>query len=67
VALPAVVRTRLPAHVRSPVLGALERALLDAARRLDAVDPPPEPFEDDALRPVLRVLTRPDPDPRPPR
>jgi hypothetical protein len=44
--------------VRSPVLGALERTLVEAARRLDAVDPPPEPFADDALRPVLRMVPR---------
>jgi hypothetical protein len=49
---------RLPAHVRSPVLGALERTLAHTAQRLDAVDPPPEPFDDETLRPVLRAVPR---------
>ena len=53
-----VRHARLPAHVRSPVLSALERTLAHTAERLDAVDPPPEPFDDVTLRPVLRVVPR---------
>jgi hypothetical protein len=56
-------RWRLPAHVRSPVLDALERALARTARRLDALDPPPAPYADDALRPVLRAVPREPPSP----
>jgi hypothetical protein len=58
VGIPCRPRVRLPAHVRSPVLFALEQTLAQAARRLDAVDPPPEPFADETLRPVLRIVPR---------
>jgi hypothetical protein len=53
---------RLALRPRSPVLRSLEGELARTARRLERLDPRPQPYGDEALRPVLRLLA---PAPRP--